>query len=284
MESDRSEPASFGGIGPVQSSRVLVRCLRGLGDAVQFLRFARELRQHCTEIVVQAPARVLPLLRRFPGIDEAVSLQTRLTGFDFEIECSDLPYLFRTTLPTLPPPAAISGIETHQTIHDNRPRVGIAWAAGDWNPIRSIPLSCFRLLTDNPGVQLFSLQRGTHALELRRHAEFASIVETEQEHGSILDTAVTIASLDLVVSVDTMVAHLAGTLGRPVWTLLNYAADWRWMLERSDSPWYPSMRLFRQPRPGDWTTTLLTVRDAIRSELEFDHTRSRSFESLHTPV
>ena len=157
-ESDRSQAASFGGRGPVQSSRVVVRCLRGFGDAIQFLRFARELRKHCSELVVQAPVRVLPLLRRFPGVDLAVPLEENLAGFDFEIECSDLPYLFRTTLSTLPPTPHLVGIEPGTSAWTKMLKVGIAWAAGEWNACRSIPLEYFGALTDLSGTRLFSLQ------------------------------------------------------------------------------------------------------------------------------
>jgi ADP-heptose:LPS heptosyltransferase len=127
--------------------------------------------------------------------------------------------------------------------------VGLVWSSGDWNPARNVDLAELLPLTRIDGVQLFSLQRGEAAERLRA---LKSTVCTECDSGTVLDTAAAILNLDLIISVDTMVAHLAGALGKPVWLLLPFSADWRWMAAREDSPWYPTMRLFRQARRGDW--------------------------------
>jgi hypothetical protein len=141
-------------------------------------------------------------------------------------------------------------------------RVGLAWAgnpshANDRN--RSMPGGHFTALAGIPGCALFSLQVGP------RSGELEGVTHLGAEFRDCADTAAAILSLDLVISVDSMVAHLAGALGKPVWTLLATAADYRWLLEREDSPWYPSMRLFRQARPGDWQEVMARVAEALRS-------------------
>jgi hypothetical protein len=260
QESDRLAPPMR--LEEIRSARIAIRCLRGLGDAIQFLRFAPALRARCAHLTVQAPPRLLPLLRHAASIDVLVSTEANLeSSFDFQVECSDLPYLFRASLSTLPPPGAYLNLPLDTgNGHPNRHlRVGLVWAAGEWNPTRSVPLATFAPLAELAGVRLFSLQRGSGELQTSQVKWQHRIPSLEQESGTILDTVSTLRSLDLIISVDTMIAHLAGALNRPVWTMLQFAADWRWMLNRSDSPWYPSMRLFRQPSPGDWASVVRSV-------------------------
>lgn len=269
QESDRSG-ASFRGSLPDTGGRVLIRCQRGLGDGIQFLRYAAALRARCDCLTLQAPARLLPLCQFIHGIDEAFSLESPLQPADYEMECSDLPYLFRATQFTIPlaegylkmPPDRIRACRAPLP---GRLKVGIVWAAASWNPGRSIPLDILLSLSEIPGVQLFSLQRGEEAEQLRALRDGGRVIELEREDGDLVDTMGIVSHLDLVISVDTMVAHLAGAMGKPVWTLLTYAADWRWMLERTDSPWYASMRLFRQPRPGDWRAVVHAIEEKLEA-------------------
>jgi hypothetical protein len=205
--------------------------------------------------------------------------------FDCEIECSDLPYLFRVTAATIPLPGAHL---THLTAPPRPQRgglsVGIVWAAGTWNPTRSIPLLEIEQLTRIPGVTLFSLQREPELSQLGGFPWRTAVLPAEHEGGSIVDTACTLLHLDLLISADTMVAHLGGALGVRVWTLLPFAADWRWMLDRADSPWYPSMRLFRQPSPGDWKSVLQAVAaelSALREEVTLQETLTAGPGSRH---
>ena len=133
---------------------------------------------------------------------------------------------------------------------ERRFRVGLVWASGRWKPERSIPLSCFSFLKERADVALIGLQRGPATRELS--ADAPEFVYTDWDDASVSHTAALIENLDLVISSDTMVAHLAGALAAPVWTLLPFHSDWRWMTDRDDSPWYPTMRLFRQTAEGDW--------------------------------
>lgn len=264
-ESDEAGTSIRGRL-PITGGRVLVRCLRGLGDGIQFLRYAPELRHCCDHLTVHAPSRLLPVCKLLPGIDAAIALDCRLNGcdYDYELECSDLPYLFRTTQSTVPfgpgylrvPAERVGACPPVLSAPRDHLKVGLVWAAASWKPSRSIPLDLLEPLVHIPGLALFSLQREPEAGQLRTFRHHDAVVEVETDCGDIVDTMAVLANLDLVISVDTMVAHLAGAMGRPVWTLLTYAADWRWMLGRSDSPWYTSMRLFRQPAPGDWVSVV----------------------------
>lgn len=281
QESDRfGAPFSFCGNRP---ERITVRCDRGIGDAIQFLRYVPALKKHCGLLRVEGPDRLLPLLEFLPCIDEAGELTYRgnpRSGGP-EIECSDLPYLFRTTLNTIP--ASVPYIQIPaQRVKAAREcfasspcfKVGIAWAAGQWNPTRSIPLAALVPLAEVVGVKLFSLQRGADARQLRQLSNPGIILSAEREDSGIVDTAAAILNLDLVISVDTMIAHLAGALGKPVWTLLQHAADWRWMLETRISPWYPSMRLFRQSRLGSWESVV----NQVHAELIREVSRARGIQ------
>jgi hypothetical protein len=271
-ESDKAGSSIRGQL-PIEGGRVLIRCLRGLGDAIQFLRYARELRHRSDHIAVHVPPRLLPLCPLIPGIDHAISFDHALADndYDCEMECSDLPYLFRTTEASIPcatgylrlPAGRVPLGSELTSANGDYLKAGIVWAAASWNPERSIPLALLRPLTVTPGLKLFSLQRGPEADELHGFRPGGAIVNAEREAGDILDTMDVISQLDLVITVDTMIAHLAGAMGKRVWTLLTYAADWRWMLGRSDSPWYKSMRLFRQLHPGDWASVVDQVTNML---------------------
>jgi hypothetical protein len=202
-----------------------------------------------------------PLLRRLQSVDYVLALEEK-SSCEGDMECSDLPYFFRTTLDDIPAAAdfAWPRAECNSIAHCRR--IGVVWAAGEWNPARSFPVESLRSLAEIPGIALHSLQRLPHLLSGKpRLPEFLHNLEGETQ--SILATAESILNLDLVISVDTMVAHLAASLGKPVWLLLPWHGDWRWMLNRGDSPWYPGMRILRQPREGDWSPVMESVRTLL---------------------
>ena len=246
---------------------VLLRCYHGLGDSIQFLRYAPLLRRTARSVTVEAPAALLPLLRSLEGVDRLLPLEDgpRPAGGAVAIESTELPHAFRTTLGTIP--AEIPYLRADPGRAEARRRamdrdmlnVGLVWASGLWRPERNIPLALLAGLGRVPGVALHCLQRGPCREEMRTGGP--AFCNPEEESADIAETAALIAALDLVISTDTMVAHLAGALGRPVWTLLHFDADWRWLATGDRSPWYPTMRLFRQPRPGDWdaVAALLTA-------------------------
>ncbi len=245
----------------LECERLLLRCYHGLGDTLQFIRYVPLLKKRARRVMVLAQPELIPLLRSMDDIDEFIPLGGTDPDYDVEIESMELPHAFRTTPDTIP--SAIPYLHVNPApgpLEDHRFRVGLVWTAGAWKPERSIPVEELAMLTSIPGVAFYSLQRGPARRDLR-----AAGCLGEMGSDEILDTAAAIQSMDLVITVDTMVPHLAGALGKPVWTLLHFQSDWRWMVCRIDSPWYPTMHLFRQPSPGDWKTVLSQVRDRLRA-------------------
>jgi hypothetical protein len=254
---------------PIAGRRVLVRCYHGLGDTIQFIRYAPIVRSFASELTVWAQPSLIPLLRTMRGVGRLLPLHdgTPEVDYDVDIEIMELPYLFRTTGATLPvrvpyldparglvrPPPALEGRGL---------AVGLVWQAGDWDPRRSIRPTLLRPLAGIPGVELHILQRG------RALQEVPAGFGTRSGSDDVLQAAGVMTTLDLVVTIDSMPAHLAGALAVPVWTLLAHDADWRWMEGRDDSPWYPTMRLFRQPRPGAWAEVVARLCSELRSAAE----------------
>jgi hypothetical protein len=262
---------------PLAGRRVLVRCYHGLGDTIQFIRYLPLLGRDAACVRVEAQPQLTGLLRPLVGagnlhaLPETEDVACAEFGCDLEIDVTELPHACRTELNTIPAntpylrPDAARETAAADKLGSLAPRlaVGICWAAGAWRPERSLPFDLVKALAETPGIALVNLQRGPEYLRHRcRFAELpiAEMVETDD----IADAAATIAGLDLVISVDTMVAHLAGALAVPTWLVLHYAADWRWLLDRDDSPWYPSMRLFRQERPGEWVPVMAAIASALR--------------------
>jgi hypothetical protein len=243
---------------PLDGKRVLIRCYHGLGDTVQFVRYVPRLRQIAREVYLWVQPELIPLVERVPGADRVLPLHDGAPEIDYDVdvEIMELAHVFRTTVQTIPREIPYLIAEPAPLGPRTAPlRVGIAWAAGDWDERRSVPFEMVRPLADIEGVELHALQRG-----VRCPPEFG----VDHSAANPLQTARLLSALDLVVSVDSFPAHLAGALGRPTWTLLHSECDWRWMRDRDSSPWYPTMRLFRQSSPGDWTTVI----DRVAAELQ----------------
>jgi hypothetical protein len=240
---------------PLDGRRVLVRCYHGLGDTLQFARFVPPLRAVAAEVTLWAQPALLPLLATMEGVGPLEPLHDGAFHgeYDVDVEVMELAHVARATPATLPPIPRFD-VAPATLARDGRLAVGLVWECGDWDrATRSIPLPLLAPLAAVPGVALHLLQRGD-AL-----AACDPALGAPSGHDDVLEAARVMRALDLVVSVDTMPAHLAGVLGVPVWTLLPHTADWRWMDDRDSSPWYPTMRLFRQPRPGDWQALLARV-------------------------
>jgi hypothetical protein len=243
---------------PLAGKRVLIRCYHGLGDTIQFARFFPIVNAIATGSIVWAQPSLIPLLQTMRGIGRLLPLHdgTPEAEYDVDVESMELPHVFRTAVETIPNTVPYFDVEP-AALPPRRGarerRVGVVWRAGDWGPHRSIPIDTLAALFDLPGVTFYSLQCG----------ESDPRLVTLDGVDEPLSTARVMRALDLVISVDTMTAHLAGALAVPVFTLLPYQCDWRWMDGRVDSPWYPTMRLFRQPAPGDWDSVVREVRYAI---------------------
>jgi hypothetical protein len=245
---------------PLAGRRVLVRCYHGLGDTIQFIRYMPLLKALAAAVSVWAQPPLLPLLGTMDGIDRLLPLHdgTPDVAYDVDVEVMELPHVFRTTLATVPAEVPYLRVEPVPLPYRGRLAVGLAWRAGEWDARRSIPLALLAPLGKVPGIAWYILQRGPGLIEWRDR--FGILPRAS----NLFEEARLIRALDLVISVDTMPAHLAGALGVPVWTLLPAEADWRWMDGRDDSPWYPTMRLFRQARDGVWEPVIMRVAAALK--------------------
>ena len=241
----------------VRGRRVLVRCYHGLGDTIQFVRFLPRLRQLASEVILWAQPALLPLFHDLPGADRLLPLHEGRpeAEYDVDVEVMELPWLLRTTLESLPADVPYLTAPPGPQVNalSRGPRVALAWRAGAWDPSRSMPLAIAAEMATNLGVDFDVLMPSLSPFE---RIVFAP------PHGpnGLVDVAARLVSVDLVITVDTVFAHLAGALARPVWILLAHAADWRWMEERDDSPWYPTARLYRQGSDGDWGGVAARVR------------------------
>jgi hypothetical protein len=243
----------------LDGKRVLVRCYHGMGDTLQFIRYAPLLRDIGADATFWVQPALIPLLRTVRGIGTLLPLHDGEpdADYDVDVEIMELAHVFRSTPETLAANVPYLHVKPASRPRDGRLHVGLVWKAGDWDDRRSIPVDLLAPLAEVPGVVLHVLQRGAGLAE--RPAGFGIDAGSDDP----LAAAETMAALDLVVTVDSMPAHLAGALGVPVWTLLQAEADWRWMADRDDSPWYPTMRLFRQEQPGEWAPVIARVADAL---------------------
>lgn len=247
---------------PFHGKRVIVRCLHGLGDAIQFIRYVTVLRRQAARVYVEVPGCLVRFFSHLPEIDkvitwEAPSAEHLAWGdqWDEQIEVMEFPWAYRTTPESIPPPVPYAFLPAQKALQPDRSRalnVGFAWAASSWNPLRSVELKLLLPILSDPRIAVYSLQIGENCRELATIPSGLRPKQVLASDDDVLSTAEQILKMDLVITVDTMVAHLAGALGKPVWLLLAYPGDWRWMMDRGDSPWYPTMRIFRQKSNRDW--------------------------------
>jgi hypothetical protein len=246
---------------PLADKRVLVRCYHGLGDTIQFARFLPRLRAVAREVILWTQPKLIPLLRQQRrGPHRLLPLHDGYPSVDCDvtIELAELMHVLRVDQKLIQVESAYLRAPSPRPERSRGRRVGIVWRAGEWSPHRSIPCELLSCLESIAGVEWIVLQRGP-ALSEWKHG-FGRVPDL----GGILDEARAMRGLDLLISVDTCSAHLAGALGVPVWTLLPFDSDWRWMECGSDTPWYPTMRLFRQKQSGDWGGVLEEVMEELQ--------------------
>ena len=249
--------------------RIFLHCEQGYGDVIQFSRYAALVAARRGHVMLGCPKPLQSLMQTVPGVAEVVTTWQDLPPFDTHAPLMSLPAIFGTTLETIPAaipyihPRVSTRVATPAKWVEDSPgkKVGVAWAgssahSNDAN--RSLSPVFLKPLLKLPGIRWYSLQVGEAAQALA-HPDFAGIVDLGSRFGGFHDTAEVIRELDLVIAVDTGVAHLAGAMGKTVWLLLPFEAEWRWMTTREDSPWYPTMRLFRQTSPGNWQELLERV-------------------------
>jgi tetratricopeptide (TPR) repeat protein len=244
----------------------------GLGDAILFFRFCLAARDKGANVIFSAPAPLTRLFRDARSEVQIIGAEETPEEFDYHIPLLNLPLAFDTRLETIPAWPAYLRVQIARArdwrakIGTGGLRIGVIWAATKERALgRSFPLAELKPLSELPGVRLIALQKH-HGLEELDSLPPGMKVETysfDEGGDAFLDTAAIMANMDLIVSADTSTAHLAGALGLPCWVALKYSADWRWFESRSDSPWYPSLRLFRQKVEGDWTSVFIDMKKAL---------------------
>lgn len=244
---------------------------QGRGDTIQFVRYAARAKKLVERVVVECPPELCKLVGNAEGVDEVVPHGSRLPKFDLQASLMSMPFLFKTDLDSIPNEVPYLRVPKQESLdvqlmRSDSIKVGIAWASGHSDVgvhERSMNLSSFLPLFENPQVMFYSLQVGPAAAELQSTGVNAFVQDLGKQFGDFFDTACAIDQLDLVISVDTAIVHLAGALAKPVWILLPYAAEWRWMRNRTDTPWYPTGKLYRQEKPFGWETVI----DGVKHDL-----------------
>jgi tetratricopeptide (TPR) repeat protein len=273
----------------IEGKTILVCADEGLGDTIQFVRYAPMLTALGARVILLPQESLYPLLSGLPGVSQCLpNLNQGQPAFDIHCPIASLPLVFRTTLDTIPAPTSYLPTppqdrrqvwEGRLGRHD-RLRVGLVWSGdpkhkNDRN--RSIPLRTFSSILDADAT-FVSLQKDPSSADKAILRERTDIVDLTAHLGDFMETAALISCLDLVITVDTSVAHLAGALGRPTWILLPYTPDYRWLLDREDSPWYPTARLFRQAATREWPGVLDRARTELMALIE--DWRHRSIQSV----
>lgn len=258
---------------PLGNETLLLIADQGYGDVIQFARYTRWATERCASVAVACSTELRPVISQLPGVGTIFTHWERAPKFAAYIPLSGLPRLAGTDLDTIPREpmpylrAPADRLDAWAERLDalvprGTRRIGIAWAGrpthhNDRN--RSTTLATFAPLSNLPGVTLLSLQKGASQAEIGRYWGRAPLISLGPEIRDFGDTMAIVERLDLVVTVDTSLAHIAAAMAKPVWTMVPYAPDWRWLLDRTDSPWYPSLRLFRQARPREWEPVMARI-------------------------
>jgi tetratricopeptide (TPR) repeat protein len=243
---------------------ILICWEQGFGDTIQFCRYVSVVQALGAKVLLVVPPSLVPLLKTLDGVDQVLGPDEPISDFDYYCPLMSLPLAFRTTLTTIPTPKAYlhanesrSGFWAAKLPQTGRKRVGIAWSGSTTNKSRSLPLAEF--ISHLPRhLDYVCLQKDVTDAE-RDILSHANMVCFNQDIAHFGDTAALCGLMDMVISIDTSAAHLSGAMGKPTWVLLPHLPDWRWLLNRSDTPWYPSMRLYRQEEAGVWDSVLQRV-------------------------
>jgi tetratricopeptide (TPR) repeat protein len=250
----------------VAGKTILLHAEQGFGDTLQFCRYAELLAERGARVVLEVQAELQSLLHSLPGVETVIAAGNALPAFDFHCPMASLPLGFGTTLETIPdktpyltPPADRVALWQKKLGPRSKPRVGLVWSgnpnqSNDHN--RSMRLGELTALLELPHIQVVSLVKAPRERDLPLLKANPQVLHLGDDLQDFADTAAVVSHMDVVISVCTSVCHLSGALNRPTWVMLSAAADWRWLLDRTDSPWYPSVRLFRQRKLGDWRSVV----------------------------
>lgn len=264
----------------IPNGRLLMVGDQGYGDTIQFARYIPLIADRCQELILGCSAEMGPLLATMPGVNQYCHRWTDVPGHAAHCRLSSVPYLVHTMPDTIPADvpylfAEQSRIAAWRTRLDGmlpagKPRIGLAWTGRPTHPNdrrRSMPLARLAPLASAARACFVSLQKPIPEKDKESVTRFPGMVDLAEDLKDFGETAAVLANLDLVITVDTAIGHLAGALGKPVWIMLPKASDWRWLLNRSDSPWYPTARLFRQQTPGAWDPVVQEVGAALAERL-----------------
>ena len=268
----------------LENCTILVFAEQGLGDTIQFCRYITLLSDLGAKVILEAPEALLKTLESLQGVNKLIPMGSIPPAFDYYCPLLTLPLAFKTHVATIPNRVPYLKPDPHKAAHwkevlgtKNRLRVGLVWSGGfrpnqpelwEVNERRNIPLHQLAQL-NLPAVDFYSLQKGEEAKATLLSSESSGwngpkLIDYTDQLVDYSDTAALITNLDLVISVDTSVVHMAGALGKPVWVLNRFDTDWRWFLDRTDSPWYPSATIFHQPNPGDWDSVVVKVKEELK--------------------
>ncbi len=275
----------WNGKASLKGKRLLVHAEQGLGDTIQFVRYLEQLKDLGATIILRVQPPLLGLLSDYPGANSVIDSQAPVPAFDFHIPLLSLPHQLYTRHPAIPAshhylkvnPAKVAQWSawlsamlnrkpaTHTTPEKRKPIVGLCWSGSTYHlndQHRSMRLAQWSALLNQDCI-FISLQKEIREVDQSTFGSHPDIVNAGAEFKNFEDTAALLCNLDLVISVDTSVAHLSAALGIPTWVLIPEPADWRWLRERTDSPWYPSVRLFRQTTRGDWDDVIARVTQSL---------------------
>ena len=251
---------------PLVGQSILIHAEQGFGDTLQFIRYVPAVAQRGGKVLLEMPEPLVHLARTVAGVSEIIAAGAPLPAFDYHCPLLSLPRVFETNLATIPDvvpylsvPAEVSAAWADRITTAPGLKVGVVWAG---TTVGAINLRLLQPLWDVAGISWFSLQVDNGSADISS-LDGVTIADLAPWLTDFAETAAAVCHLDLVITVDTSVAHLAGALGRPTWLLLPTQPDWRWLLEREDSPWYPTARLFRQRQAGDWSGTAREVAAAL---------------------
>lgn len=266
---------------PLNGKTILLHSEQGLGDSIQFVRYVDLVKERGGRTLILCPPTLCDIFSAMKNADQVIPIGKNIPDFDCQCPLMSLPFIFETTLETIPNSVPYLTPSHDRTEYWNKRlqaysglKVGLVWAGSprkdqpDANAIdrrRSMNLNQFALLADIKGAHFISLQLGEPAEQIKNPPQGMEIIDFTADLKNYSDTAALISNLDLVIGVDTSVIHMAGALAKPVWVLSRYDACWRWLLNRNDSPWYPTLRLFNQHKSGDWDTVMKDVSQQLKT-------------------
>jgi tetratricopeptide (TPR) repeat protein len=258
--------------GPLDGKRILLWDEQGLGDTIHLIRYVPEVIKRGGRIILACKQELLKLFQQLDGIEQLMPMMEPLPQHDVHCPILSLPGVLRTTIETIPRDVPYLKADTKlaeqweaRMPKDGHRRIGLVWSGKRApDPLRATTLAALAPLASLKNAWFCSLQKGEPSQQVKTPPPGLLLTDWTEEFHDLTDTAALIDRLDLVITVDTVIAHLAGAMGKPTWVLLSFVPDWRWMMDRSDSPWYPTMKLFRQKSHGDWTGPIEEIRQQLQ--------------------